>query len=60
LGLSLPEDNIYNVGDYGEEANTSDMDDCLSNNLGNKPNKPEPKSSIQSEITAMQKIIEEQ
>jgi len=60
LGLLLPEDKIYHTGDHSEESNTSDMDDCLSNGLGNKPNKPEPKSTIQSEIMAMQKIIEEQ
>jgi hypothetical protein len=64
--LVLLQQEIYDEVDHDDEQNTADMEDALSNGLGDNlsdvlgedPSKPEP--TTQSEIVSMPKMMEEQ
>ena len=54
----LPEDEIHDEDDHDDEENTADMEDTLSDGLGDNLSEPEP--TMQSEIASMRKMMEEQ
>jgi len=54
----LPEDEIHDEDDHDDEENTANMDDALSDSLGDNLSEPEPPT--QFEIPSMRKMMEEQ
>ena len=62
----LPEDEIHDEDDHDYEENTTDMEDALSDGLGDNlsdvlgDNPSEPEPTMQSEIASMRKMMEEQ